>query len=114
MLLDVPSASVDAVVDRFEEAFYEGDQPIMQEIYPLKVNHKVQNVKATIGGVTLKEADLKGAKITPKAGKHCDVEVLVQSSAIAKGMLDKFAAMLRETVDVKIIERQLKIVAMEQ
>ena len=112
MLLQVP---VDRITSALSlERFYEGDQPVLQEVYPLCVKHKINNLAVTIGKVKLNGADAKGIEVTPQPGKVCNVKITVQSSGFGKGVLDQLSEHLREECDVTIVERQMQAPGMDQ
>lgn len=115
MLLDVPIDRVSSAIPDFGKRFYDGDQPILQEIVPFQVHHKIQNVEVKVGSVVLKGADIKkGAKYWHKPGKVCNVLITVQSSDYSDAALPALSKMLKEEVKVSIIERQISIPEMEQ
>jgi hypothetical protein len=115
MLLDVPVEKLSSAIPDFAKRFYDGDAPILQEIVPFQIQHKIDNVEATIGGVSLKGADIKkGSKCWHKPGKVCNLLVSVQSSDFTDAALAKLSKLLREELPVAIVERQMNIEGMEQ
>jgi hypothetical protein len=115
MLLDVPIAKISSAIPDFEQRFYDGDQPILQEIVPFQIQHKIENVEAKIGRVVLKGADIKkGSKFWHKPSKVANVLITVQCSDFSEAAVPALMKMLKEEAKVEIIECQLKIPEMEQ
>jgi hypothetical protein len=102
----------------FLKAFWNGDNPALQEVYPIKIRHSLENTDCTISvgkaKVFLPQADLKKINITPKFGGVCDVVMSVQASHIPDGILDPLHKWLRGEVHVEAIEKQSDVTMMAQ
>lgn len=116
MALAVPVGDISGAVPDIEKHFYgKSGDVLLAEIFPLKVRHKIENVEAVIGPVTLKGADVAKIEVTPQPGKMANVLLSIQSSDFS----DKDLAALTKVytaVETKlaIVERQASIPDMEQ
>ena len=113
----VPADKLTSAIPNLRENFYEGDQPQLQEIYPLIVRHKIENIAATLkvdkDSVKLKAADVSKIEITPQPGGICQVRLTVQSSMYPLDCLATLSLWLRHEIALTINERQLRAVGME-
>lgn len=110
LLLSVPVNQLGAFCPDIGNRFYDGDLVAVGEINPFPVHHKIENVKAVIGGVELNGADIKkGTKIRLLPERFANVELTVQGQHYDNVAVEVLG-MLRAEVDVSINERQLKIV----
>jgi hypothetical protein len=115
MLLDVPVSKLTSAIPDFEKRFYDGEQPILQEISPFQIQHKIENVEATIDNTKLTGADIKkGARCWHKPGFVCNLEIIVQASDFNDAALTALSKHIKEEVKCSITERQTKLPGMEQ
>jgi hypothetical protein len=117
-ITDVDAKQLGSAIPGLMELFWEGEQPRAQEIYPLKVRHTIENVTATISvgrkTVKLAGADVRKVHITPKFGHLCEMLLSIRCAEIGDGLLDPLHKWLKGTVEVEIVERQLRLAGMEQ
>ncbi len=107
MLIDVPVSKITTLCAKLDR-LYENDVVALGEVNPLTVQHKVENVQATIGDYSSTGCDIKkGAKIQLLPGQIANVEVTLQFHS---GNVEAVVPNLRETVKVTISERQLSMV----
>ena len=107
MLLDVPVDKISSAVPAMEKRFYKGDEPILQEIFPFQVQHKIENCNAKVSRTTFKGCDIKTkAKVWPKPGKVCNMEIKLQVSDFKDGALDSLSKLLRAEISIEITQRQ--------
>ncbi len=111
MLIDAPADKITSFVPNLAERFYADDgEPVLREVLPLVVNHKLENVAAKISRTSL-VGDIKSkAKIWPKPGGVADIEVKLQVSDFADGLLDTLSHHLRDTMTVSLSERQASLI----
>lgn len=115
MLLDVPVSKLTSAIPDFEKRFYDGEQPILQEISPFQIQHKIENVETTIDKVKLTGADIKkGARCWHKPGFVCNLEVTVQASDFSDSALTALSKRIKDEIQCSIAERQTKLPGMEQ
>jgi hypothetical protein len=117
--IDVKVRAADVPFDKIGDAvpshdwLYDGDMPIMQEIYPLKVRHKIENMAANLeyagDGFKLTGVDCAKIVVHPKPARLADVEFTIQGSKYPDGVLDLLSTWLREEVALTITERQAKL-----
>ena len=117
-ITDVDAKRLDSAIPGLMEMFWEHEQPRVQEIYPLKVRHTIENVTATIGvgrkTVKLVGADVRKVHITPKFGHLCEMLLSIRCAEIGDGTIDPLHKWLKGTVDIEIVERQLTLPDMDQ
>lgn len=114
LAVDVDAARLDSAIPDMDR-LWDGDQPVLQEVYPVKVRHKLENMKVTMDELP-KDFDctVDRIEITPKHAKRCDVLLTLKVSHVQDGFLDKLHAALRSQVTLDIVERQLELPEMEQ
>jgi hypothetical protein len=104
------------LVSQLHLLFNAEDDPALPELGALPVAREVNNVDVSIGDVKLKGADLSKIKITPlvaagRGGKKVDVHMEVSSAAV--NVLDKLHGMLKQTVLVNLVERQMDLTKLD-
>ena len=117
-ITDIDAKRLDSAIPGLRELFWKGEQPHLQELYPLKVRHKIENVSVSIKSgrrtVKLESADVLKVQVTPKFGGRCEMLLSVKVSRIGDGLLDPLHAWLKGLLTVDIAERQLTLPEMEQ
>lgn len=126
VMADIEAKKMDSAVPGLVATFWKGQQPLLQEVYPLKIRHKIENVLCTlkVGRKTVKlgfkdkqgrlhEAVVKKISVTPQFGGRCQVTLTV-SCLIGNGVLDPLHRWLKAVVNVNIVERQMELPAMNQ
>jgi len=117
----VDAARLDTAVSEIEK-YWTGDQPALQETYPIRIKHTIGNVAVTLSDDSkskpweLGACDVGKIQITPKMEKLCDVfmEVQTEDIKVAPGLLDVLHGWLKGEVKVSMAERQLGLPEMEQ
>jgi hypothetical protein len=117
----VDAARLDTAVSEIDK-YWTGDQPALQETYPIRIKHTICNVAVTLsdGGRSkpweLGACDICKVQITPKMDRICDVlmQVHTQDIQVAKGLLDVLHRWLKSEVKISMVERQLSLPEMEQ
>jgi hypothetical protein len=117
----VDAGRLDTAVSEIEK-YWTGDQPALQETYPVRIKHKIQNVAVTLSDDSKSPAwelgacDVDKIQITPKLGKLCDILMEVQTDdiAVAPGLLDVLHGWLKGEIKLSMAERQLSLPEMEQ
>lgn len=117
VMVDIDAKKMDSAVPGLVATFWRGQQPLLQEVYPLKVRHKIENVicKLKVGRkrVKLQEAVVKKISVTPRFGGRCEITLTV-SCIIGDGVLDPLHKWLKGMVGIEIVEHQMELPAMEQ
>ena len=102
------------------------EQPALQETYPIRIAHKIENVAATLTEIErpgpkakaweLGAVDVCKLQITPKMDNLCDIlmELHTDDIGVAKGLLDVLHGWLKGEIMVSLVERQLSLPEMEQ
>ena len=116
--IDVDGKHLDALIPHYKTLLYKNGEPVLQEVYPLKVRHKVLNatvkIKAGRKSISLVGCDIAKIKVTPRAHGHCDIDLTVQSCDFVDGYLDPLSRCIGEMVSLQIEERQMTIDDMDQ
>lgn len=106
----VPIEKLTSAIRGAEKLLYNKDQPLLQECYPLKVRHKIENCKVTFQisrkKIALDGADLKSVEVTPLPNRVAKVKLLVQFSDFKDGVIDALTAVLKDEATVSIVESQ--------
>ncbi len=114
---DVEAARLDSAIPEIGQ-FWHGEDPVFQEVYPLKVRHTIENVEATLTVgrkvVTLTGADVRKVSITPRHSGRCEIELSIRAAEITDGVLDPLHKWLKGEVELEIVERQLSLSDMAQ
>lgn len=114
----VPAERLTSAIPDLRSRFYNGDQPILQEVFPLRVRHKLENIRCEVfnkdANILLDGCDVAKIEITPEPAGICKVKMTVQASEYADEVLDYLSRWLRDEVQVTLSERQLKLAEMEQ
>ena len=93
---------------------YNGDLVAIGEFNPHTAHHKLINLSVKIGAVDLRGADIKkGSKVHLLPGRVANLDVTITADHHGQAIL-KLLGMLGSEVPVKITERQLSVVGMEQ
>ncbi len=110
-LVNVPVKNITSALENIEKLYTEKDEILIGEANPLTIGHKIENVEAIVGDVKLKGADVKkGISIELLPGKMANVRLSIQIGH-AESVAERLMNMLGETVDVKIVERQGRLAA---
>jgi len=108
--LGVPAERLTSAVPDLRKKFYDKDQPILQEVYPLHVRHSIDNVEANLvvetTGISL-VGDVSKIQITPQPEGVCSVSMTLQVRLDADGVLDTLSHWLKSEVALKVFERQI-------
>jgi hypothetical protein len=117
VMTDVDAKLLNAAVPGLVKTFWDGEQPAFQELYPLKIRHKIENATAEIkvgkAQVQLLDVTMQKIEVTPLFGKRCQIAFTVRSQ-IGDGILDSLHAWLKGKVNIEIEERQMEIPGMAQ
>lgn len=115
---DADPARLDSAVSDLTDRFWNKDEPLVQEIYPLRVGHKLENCAVELSDgkvkVKLNGADVKKIEITPHHGRRVGMVYTVQAIEIQDGILDTLHKWLRGVITVDVVERQMELPDMEQ
>jgi len=118
LAIDVEGEHLDALIPHYKALLYKNNEPVLQEVYPLKVRHKVLNASAKIKigrkTITLAGCDIAKIKITPRAKGNCDIDLAIQTSDFTDGILDGLSRCLGEILPLELIERQMVLDDMDQ
>lgn len=116
IVADVEAKRLDSAIADIEE-YWRGDRLLFQETYPVRVQHTIENVTATltVGNkkITLTGADVRKVSITPRHSGRCQVELSIRCIEIGKEIIE-LHKWLKGTVELEIVERQLSLPDMEQ
>ena len=89
----VPIERLTSAIPEGEAMYYNGDMPRGQEVFPLKVRHKIKNVKCTLSAdkkeTDFKDCDVDKFQITPQQNKLCNVVLTLNISGYADRVLDR-------------------------
>ncbi len=114
---DVEAARLSSAIPEVG-AFWHGDELWLQEIYPLRVRHTVENVSVGLRSeaelIDLGACDVSKIEITPKFGGVCEVALTVKTLDTVDGLLDALHHWLKGEVTVSMVERQLSLPDMDQ
>ncbi len=117
VMVDIDAKKMDSAVPGLVATFWKGQQPMLQEVYPLKIRHKIENVicKLKVGRkrVKLQEAVVKKISVTPRFGGRCEITLTV-SCVIGDRILDPLHKWLKGMVGIEIVEHQMELPAMDQ
>jgi len=117
IVADVEAARLDSAIPEVGQ-FWHGEDPVLQEVYPLKVRHTIENVEAvlTVGkkAIKLKGADVRKVSITPRHSGRCEIELSIRCSEIGDGILDPLHKWLKGEVQLEVVERQISLPNMDQ
>lgn len=104
----VPRAVIDTLfpVERFTDQFYANDDTVMEVVYPIVYQKKIEDLRVTLhpGGKELVFEGVKIAKkmaLTPQVGQYVQVECKLQvyPSRAESGRLDEMA---KEYIELEI------------
>ena len=117
VMVDADASKLETVVPGLMAKFWNGKQPTLQELYPLKVRHKIENADAVVRvgrkRVVLREVIVQKIAITPLFSGRCQIAFSMRCK-IGDGVLDPLHKGLRGTVHITIEERQMELPAMDQ
>jgi len=121
-IADTDAANLDSAVPDMLAAFFDHKEPRLQEIYPLKVAHHIDNcvvMLSTGKGATRKKIKLDGCdlskiSITPRYGGHAELGLTLKVVPLLDGVTDQLHKWLRGIVMMEIKEKQLDLPAMNQ
>ncbi len=117
VMVDVDAQRIDSAVPGMVATFWKGKQPVLQEVYPLKIRHKIENAICTLKvgrkRIKLQDAVVKKISVTPQFGGRCQVTLTV-ACLIGDGVLDPLHNWLKGMVAIEIVERQMELPAMDQ
>jgi hypothetical protein len=110
---DIDAERIDSLIPKYKDWLYEKEAPILQEIYPLVIRHKIQNVNVDITAfkqsINLVGCDVSKIKMTPRTGFRCDLDFTIQASEFTDGILDLLSRWQGDLMDIEIVERQLEL-----
>jgi len=116
IVADVEAKRLDSAIADIEE-YWHGDALILQETYPVKVQHTIENVAATMTvgkkTITMTGADIRKVSITPRHGGRCQVELSIRCIEIGNEIVE-LHKWLKGTVELEVVERQLTLPELEQ
>jgi hypothetical protein len=118
---NVDASRLDTAVSEIEK-YWTGDQPALQETYPIRIKHTIGNVAVILSDDSkskpweLGACDVCKIQITPKMERVCDVlmEVQTEDIKVAHGLLDVLHGWLKGELKLSMAERQLSLPEMEQ
>jgi len=113
---DTDAATMESAIPGIAQKLWaKGGEPQLQECYPLRVRHKIENctAKIRIGKkvIELKGCDVNRLDIVPLHGTRCQCIFNISAQGLVNPLLH---GALRSEVDIEIVERQLTLGEMEQ
>jgi hypothetical protein len=115
---------LDSAISEIDK-YWNKEQPALQETYPIRVSHKIENVAAVLSEIDrpgpkskaweLGAVDVDKMQITPKMDNLCDIlmELHTADISVAKGLLDVLHGWLKGEIIISLVERQLSLPEME-
>ena len=97
---------VDGFVGQLSLFYSKDDDLKIDDLEYLPVSRHIANVTADVGGVVIERSIVDHVRITPRAGRIVDVQ-LVLKGEIVEG-LDQLHDLLKTTVEVGLIEHEFE------
>jgi len=113
---DVEAKRLDSAIADIGK-YWEGDTVCLQETYPVTVQHTIENVEAVLSvgkkKVTLKGADVRKIKITPRHGGRCQIKLSIRCPEVSSEIV-LLHQWLKGEVQLEVVERQISLPNMDQ
>lgn len=94
--------------------FSKDDLPKLQELYPLKLAHKIEGVKVKIKQMEFASCDLATIELTPSAGGMIDLSFKVQGTGPGRNTVaDSLWTLINEETKIKIVQLQGELPGIE-